>query len=201
MKQFRQRLLIGLAAISLLLFIGITVLWARSYRALDELDGCVLGRSFQADSCNGYCQLHVELPRVLKRGVDPNLNLYLTADPFQYVVYSPDPWQQQANSIFRARWPIEMTEQSYERSLLLPPPRFETWLAWAREGPTRYLKVVQFQVPYWTVCLPTCIAFAGLILRLPRRRSRSGLCSECGYDLRATPDRCPECGRTVQQVI
>jgi predicted amidophosphoribosyltransferase len=43
--------------------------------------------------------------------------------------------------------------------------------------------------------LPPAVWLNGL--RKTRRAKRLGLCPSCGYDLRASPERCPECGVTV----
>ena len=50
-------------------------------------------------------------------------------------------------------------------------------------------------VPMWALSAATAALPAGrLISRLRRQRQRPGFCGRCGYDLRATPDKCPECG-------
>jgi hypothetical protein len=58
----------------------------------------------------------------------------------------------------------------HARSIMLPPPLFAIA----------------------TLILPT-LAYRRRLIR--RVREKAGLCGFCGYDLRATPDRCPECGR------
>ena len=68
------------------------------------------------------------------------------------------------------------------------------------------LVVSRVPTPNWTLHVPywmplTLLAIPALPLGVRRwkahRHVRPGLCPSCGYDLRATPDRCPECGRAA----
>jgi hypothetical protein len=65
------------------------------------------------------------------------------------------------------------------------------------------VKLNDVVLPYWFM------VFAGSILpfawfyqrsraRLVAARQRSAHCHSCGYDLRESPERCPECGRAIQ---
>ena len=80
----------------------------------------------------------------------------------------------------------------------LPEGPQNRWLGFGLAVNTsqRYYELV---TPAWFVVIAT--ASSGLlVLRRARRLQRAtqlGLCPHCGYDVRATPDRCPECGTAI----
>ncbi len=63
-----------------------------------------------------------------------------------------------------------------------------------RGGITLRTKAVTF--PHWLLVLlfSTPLWVAGTRVYRRRKRKKLGLCLKCGYELRASKDRCPECG-------
>lgn len=77
-------------------------------------------------------------------------------------------------------------------------------LAWWAVEPWQYQpggRIVRvFDVPHWAFAVGFAAMPAVWIARVSagrmrrRARQRHGRCAQCGYDLRASGDRCPECG-------
>ena len=89
---------------------------------------------------------------------------------------------------------------------LLIPRIPASWKTWDSPIPARmeYLEVRFIHdpkewclwLPHWLPMLLLSAAPTWLFVMRRRRRLRQsrGLCTQCGYDLRASSDRCPECG-------
>jgi hypothetical protein len=73
---------------------------------------------------------------------------------------------------------------------------FSTWgnfgFGYENDGRSRRLTI-----PYYALTLLPGVFALWLSRRMLRKRSSASVCPSCGYDLRATPDRCPECGKEV----
>jgi hypothetical protein len=73
----------------------------------------------------------------------------------------------------------------------------------------RWLGAPPVAVQATLVAVYACICFArtfvslvtGRAHALREQRALRGECMQCGYDLRATPTRCPECGAAAPEVV
>jgi len=57
-------------------------------------------------------------------------------------------------------------------------------------------------IPWWFIATVAALLPASTLLRAPLavrtyRRRKRGLCTQCGYDLRFSSGRCPECGQST----
>lgn len=70
------------------------------------------------------------------------------------------------------------------------------------DGDFIFPRVRAVGIPLWFVTLvagvvPFLAARTTIRGRRARRRREKGLCERCGYDLRASAERCPECGTVI----
>jgi hypothetical protein len=168
-----------LAAASLLLCLATAVLWVRSYWVRDDFDAvrpAVPDYEYNLALIRYGCS------------VTSNEGFF-----YGWIGCSDPPRDQPAPP-----WNFRLSQMAADSPELLP--RFE--FATGRETSEGHaFNMWHWLVPTWSLVLafavlPTIVAFRQIrAVRRRRRRSRLGLCPACGYDLRATPDRCPECGR------
>ena len=96
-------------------------------------------------------------------------------------------------------WELWLNRPTYRGPLTVRDPAF---LGFTYLGPDKFSRpgdgsyTFRVGVPWWALTLMISVfPIVALSRRWQQRRAdRRGLCRTCGYDLRETPDRCPECG-------
>jgi hypothetical protein len=104
----------------------------------------------------------------------------------------------------RWRWMAGVVRtERYERIYEAPWRLARIGIDWRLNSETSPLRNGQyifrelfFSIPYWLIVSASVALRIVLEIRpwIERRRMRKNLCPGCAYDIRATPDHCPECG-------
>jgi hypothetical protein len=170
-----------LSALSLLLCVAVCVLWVRSYCVSDQF------RWVERKDDGAFTTYDRNI--LLGRGV---------------VIYG-ERMLASGDPTYAGRW-----ERQLKATGMVPYVRSGPYNSfWNRRGTLgfiverSYRRELRTAVPFWFIALcfalPALPAFRSITRKVRnRRRHREVTCLSCGYDLRASPERCPECGRIVQ---
>ena len=173
----RRRLFMLASAVSLVTCVAATGLWVRSYSLWDEWCVAVSGKGDAVCLTGSRGRLCLALDR---RASDSASVLGHSCDaPFEL-----DPREADANN--STNWRFAGVHYAQGAS---------------SGGGGFFYEWKQIYLPFWPVVVATGAGAISLAVRSrPRRCGTAGSqinCRACGYDLRASTGRCPECGTPV----
>jgi len=166
MKRYRRWLFNGLAAVSTLLSLASAASWVSSHWWMD-------GVAFATG--HGCNSLYIEAGKLF---------------------FDRQPSVSDSGNMFGFLW---FAHERFDPALGSDPTLSDPILAFAGIEYWNYFTSNMYNAWWFAIPLlwPTVIFALPPIVWGARRRLRAqphGLCRRCRYDLRATPDRCPECG-------
>jgi hypothetical protein len=181
MRRCMRHFLTSCSIVSLLLCVAVCVLWVRSYSVTDYFLLIHRGGKTAVGVTSG--QLYVSRS--------------LSDDIADFSRFGP--------SGFKQQWPASngLEFRATQRQF----GDYEThWQYGDFELFADYSGHHYYQfafAPCWSALVLLAIMPMGYaVSALPRnQRKRRGLCPACGYDLRASPERCPECGTSACAAI
>ena len=179
----RRRLFMIASAISLLLCLATAALWVRSYSSSDAFGYSMqpkasLGpwRAWEVVNCLGSVQYR-EWTTASRAAPDTSPGWYCSTAIERTSLSSS------------ARYLGWKGNVQFGSFLGITCLNFD---ATVRGEHIRQLRA--FGIPHWMVVLVLASLPAWQACSMLRSRQRLGRCVACGYDLRATPEKCPECG-------
>lgn len=189
----RRKLFNLAAAVSLALFVATVVLWVRSRGHLEQVR-IRYARWPKADQSRRVHVIFSWYSNTLRLRV---IDSALTPDHFRG-------WSNERLDDFRERRPpglrVEFDGEDVTREMNGYRPGFAARYYPDTDRPPAYGDQYVLAVRPWlptllSAALPAIWMYRFVRTRRARRRS---VCPTCGYDLRATPDRCPECGTVAE---
>jgi hypothetical protein len=189
MKRSRRFILNALTMLSAVLCVAVVALWARSY---STGDGIGHEHQWKVDTVRRsiYYWYHLRLVSVSGRIIAERDRGH---DEARYESFYSPRWRLWHGTEYRP----EYCDPTWQRRgvFLVNERAFTESSYWHRD-------VRSLGTPHWLPALLFALLPLFRAIRYVCRRGKYavGLCPVCGYDLRATPDRCPECG-TVKGVV
>ena len=171
---------------------GVAIVWVRS-RSYDDFLKVHFGRSPRVDEHTSYtCDIRAYLGM---------LRIQLRRDAFERAFLQNQ--SEEALRDFRGNWPAGFDAYRWSDVVAKAPATLEHGFA-AEHQDYKFWGINREETwmvafPLWLPLAIFLILPAWWVIRLIRslRRQQTGHCVVCGYDLRATPDRCPECGNVA----